>query len=157
MGIFGRDEETPDQQSVQTTAKPAASPTPATLTDCTTIARPSIFEGRITGSGEIVVNGIVKGTIDASGTVRVADQGRVEAMIHGRVVSIAGTVNGNVTADERIELEASARVDGDITAPRILIKDGATFKGQVNMKEPERRPAVRTSSARKDSEGPSQP
>jgi cytoskeletal protein CcmA (bactofilin family) len=66
-------------------------------------------------------------------------------------VVVAGTVAADITADEKIELEASARVDGNITAPRILIKDGATFKGQVNMKDPDSRPAVRTSSARKDS------
>jgi len=64
-------------------------------------------------------------------------------------VAIAGTVVGDVTADEKIELEPTARVEGNITAPRILIRDGATFKGQVNMKDPERRPPVRTSSARK--------
>ena len=45
--------------------------------------------------------------------------------------------------------EPSARVDGNITAPRILIQDGATFRGQVNMNEPVARPDVRTSSARK--------
>jgi len=151
MGIFGRDEEAPDQQSAQSTARQATSPTPPNAADRTIIARPSIFEGRITGSGEIVVNGLVKGTINTSGPVNIAEQGRVEATIHGRVVIVAGTVAADITADEKIELEASARVDGNITAPRILIKDGATFKGQVNMKDPDRRPAVRTSSARKDS------
>jgi cytoskeletal protein CcmA (bactofilin family) len=119
------------------------------------IARPSKIEGRISGSGEIVVNGLVNGTIEATGTVRVAGQGRVEATVHGKIVSVAGTVTGDITADERIELETSARVEGNITAPRILIKDGANFRGQVNMKDPERRPSVRTSSARKDPGEPS--
>ena len=151
MGIFGHDEEAPDRQSAQPIAKPATTPTSPNAADHTIIARPSIFEGRISGSGEIVVNGIVKGTIDASGTVKIGEQGRIEAMVHGRVVTVAGTVAGDITAGEKIELEASAHVDGDITAPRILIKDGATFKGQVNMKEPDKLPSVRTSSARKDS------
>jgi cytoskeletal protein CcmA (bactofilin family) len=151
MGIFGRDEPNPDLQPAQPTAKPAVSPTPPDAADRTMIARPSKIEGRISGSGEIVVNGLVNGTIDATGTVKVAEQGRVEAIVHGRVVTVAGAVAGDITADERIELEPSARVDGNITAPRILIKDGATFRGQVNMREPEKRPSVRTSSARKDS------
>ena len=151
MGIFGRDEEAPDRQSAQPIAKPANPPTSPKAADNTIIARPLIFEGRISGSGEIVVNGLVKGIIDASGTVKIAEQGRIEATVHGRVVTVAGTVAGDITADEKIEIEASARVDGNITAPRILIKDGATFKGQVNMKKPDGRPSVRTSSARKDS------
>jgi len=150
MGIFGRDEANPDQQQAQPTIKPAPSPTMPEAADQTVIARPSKIEGRISGSGEIIVNGLVSGIIDASGTVKVAEQGRVEAAVHGKIVSIAGSVTGDITADERIELETSAQVDGNITAPRILIKDGANFKGQVNMREPERRPSLRTSSARKD-------
>lgn len=151
MGIFGRDEANPDQQPVQTTTRPSTLPTTPEAPDRTVIARPSKIEGRISGSGEIIVNGLVNGTIDATGTVKVAEQGRVEATVHGKIVMIAGTVTGDITADEKIELETSAHVDGNITAPRILIRDGATFKGQVNMKEPERRPSVRTSSARKES------
>ncbi|MCW8985260.1 MAG: polymer-forming cytoskeletal protein [Thermoanaerobaculales bacterium] len=154
MGIFGRDEANPDQRAAQSTITPSASPATPEAPDRTVIARPSKIEGRISGSGEIVVNGLVTGTIEASGTVKVAEQGRVEATIHGKIVTIAGTVTGDVTANEKIELETSAHVDGNITAPRILIRDGATFKGQVNMKEPERRPSVRTSSARKESSDP---
>jgi cytoskeletal protein CcmA (bactofilin family) len=150
MGIFGRDETNPDQQPVQTALRSSATPTTLEAADRTVIARPSKIEGRISGSGEIVVNGLVNGTIEATGMVKVAEQGRVEATIHGKIVSIAGAVTGDITADERIELEPSAQVEGNITAPRILIKDGANFRGQVNMREPERRPPLRTSSARKE-------
>jgi len=155
MGIFGRDEANPDQQPAQTTTRPSPSLTTPEAADRTVIARPSTIEGRISGSGEIVINGLVNGTIEASGTVRVAEKGRVEATVHGKVVSVAGTVTGDITADERIELETTAHVDGNITAPRILIKDGATFRGQVNMREPNRRPSLRISSARKESGEPS--
>jgi len=151
MGIFGRDGANPDQQPAQSEARQSASPTTPEATDRTVIARPSKIEGRISGSGEIVVNGFVSGTIEAAGTVKVGEMGRVEATVHGRVVSVAGAVVGDITADEKIELEISARVDGNITAPRILIKDGANFRGQVNMRKPENRPSVRTSSARKES------
>ena len=155
MGIFGRDEAAPDPQPAKTTTKTAASPVAQDIGERTVIARPSKIEGRVSGSGEIVVNGLVNGTIDATGTVRVAEQGRVEATVHGRIVTVAGAVSGDITADERIELEPSAHVDGNITAPRILIKDGATFRGQVNMREPAAQPTLRTSSARKESGGPS--
>lgn len=155
MGIFGRNEPNPEQQAAQPNAKPAASPGLQDTGDRTVIARPSKIEGRVSGSGEIVVNGLVNGTIDATGTVKIAEQGRVEATVHGRVVNVAGSIAGDITADERIELEPSARVDGNITAPRILIKDGATFRGQVNMREPVRQSVVRTSSARKESGDPS--
>ncbi len=150
MGIFGRDEPTPDNQTAKAERQPTGVPPLTDVVDRTAIARQAKLEGRLSGASEIIVDGSVKGTIDGGGRVRIAEQGRVEATVHGRIVSIAGTVNGDVTADQRIELDPSARVVGNITAPRILIRDGATFKGQVNMKAPEKLPPLRTSSARKD-------
>ena len=155
MGIFGRDEENPSLQPAQSAMRSSTSPTTPEAADRTVIARPSTVEGRISGSGEIVVDGLVTGTIDAAGTVKVGEKGRVEATVHGKVVSVAGAVVGDITADEKIELEISAHVDGNITAPRILIKDGANFRGQVNMRKPESRPSLRTSSARKEPGEPS--
>jgi cytoskeletal protein CcmA (bactofilin family) len=150
MGIFGRDETSPEQNPTPPTTASDEKTAPPTASDRTVIARPSIIEGRISGSGEIIVNGQVNGTIDGGGSVAIASQGRVKAVTHGRIVTVAGTVIGDITADEKIELEATARVEGNMTAPRIMIRDGATFKGQVNMKDPGRKAAVRTSSARKE-------
>jgi cytoskeletal protein CcmA (bactofilin family) len=150
MGIFGSDDTTPDQQPTKKNPKPTTPPPPTNASDRTVIARQSRVEGRVSGACEIIVNGVLTGSIDGSGTVTIAEQGKVEATTHGRTVIISGTVNGDISADEKIELEPSARVDGNITAPRILIRDGASFMGQVNMKVPERRPQLRTSSARKD-------
>jgi cytoskeletal protein CcmA (bactofilin family) len=154
MGIFGRDDQSSDNQTpiAERPSHGAASHTE--VVNRTAIARQARLEGRLSGASEIIVDGSVKGTIDGGGRVRIAEQGRVEATVHGRIVSIAGTVTGDITADERIELDPSARVEGNITAPRILIKDGAIFKGQVNMKVPEHRPPLKTSSARK---GPGEP
>jgi cytoskeletal protein CcmA (bactofilin family) len=108
--------------------------------DLTVIANAVRIEGTLSGGGEILVNGNVEGSIEGTGLIHVANRGQVRATIHSRTVMIAGTVRGDITADERIELEATARVEGDITAPRILIRDGATFKGQVNMRPPASRP-----------------
>jgi cytoskeletal protein CcmA (bactofilin family) len=150
MGIFGRDDTTPNQQPTRATTRPSTPPPSTSSSERSIIAPQSVVEGTISGSCEIVVNGLVKGSIDGSGIVTVTEKGRVEAATHGRIVTVGGTVNGDISADEKIELESSARVDGNITAPRILIKDGASFMGQVNMKEPDRPAQLRTSSARKD-------
>jgi cytoskeletal protein CcmA (bactofilin family) len=93
-----------------------------------------ILEGTVSGSGDIHIDGTVRGAITCESSVRIAKQGRIEAQIHARAVEVAGTVHGDITADERILLEPSATVNGDITAPRILIQDGATFRGRVNMR-----------------------
>jgi len=149
MGLFGQDEKAPDTKTPQPPRKTDASHAPGSEKR-TVIARPTTIEGRVLGPGEIVVEGMIKGTIEIDGKVRVVEQGRVEADVHARLVTVAGTIIGNITADDRIVLEPTAQVDGNITAPRILIEDGATFKGQVNMKAPERAGTFQTSSARKD-------
>jgi cytoskeletal protein CcmA (bactofilin family) len=135
MGIFSRDDNQPDggQSSPPLAHKPTPSTTPG---DRTIIAHPTTVEGKITGSGEILIDGTLKGSVHGQKSVRVAQRGRVTAEIHAATVEVAGTVVGNISADQRILLEPTAKVDGNITAPRILIQDGATFKGQVNMEKP---------------------
>ncbi len=138
MGLFGRDDR-PPRAAGSAPARPARAEAGQPLPgdgDRTVIAPSIHIEGTLTCTGEVLVNGKVTGRIEGSGLIRVAPRGEVAATIHGRTVAIAGRVRGDITADERIELETTANVEGDITAPRILIKDGATFRGQVNMRSP---------------------
>ena len=92
--------------------------------------------------------------VDCSGKIFVAESGKVEAKLHARSVVVAGSVKGNITADDKIELRPSAHLNGNITAPRILIQEGASFEGQVNMKSPDTEKAISSSSARRDDSGP---
>ncbi|MGZ3480581.1 MAG: bactofilin BacO, partial [Myxococcaceae bacterium] len=64
--------------------------------------------------------------------------GVVEADIETQNVEIAGRVTGNIHATDKVELKADCRVVGDVKAPRILIADGASFKGNVDMDTKER-------------------
>ena len=156
MGIFGRDAQNPSAGPAQPAEAPhpPTAVTPGDRESRTVIARATRVEGRVLGSGEILIDGEVEGAIEGTGTVRIAEHGGVEASVHARNVVVAGRVKGNISANQRIELQPSAFVEGNITAPRILIREGATFKGQVMMKEPSERSAVTTSSARKNAEAP---
>jgi cytoskeletal protein CcmA (bactofilin family) len=158
MGLFGRDERaTPAPQAAGAQpSRPGTQEAPHHHGDRTVIAASILVEGTLSGSGQILVDGRVRGSIEGRDEVVVAPRGRVDATVHGRIVMVAGRVIGNITADEKIELEPTAQVDGDITAPRILIRDGATFRGKVNMKTPEPRGEIATSSARKSAAKPDQ-
>ena len=96
---------------------------------------PSItFDGVLTCNESLRVDGEVRGDIvmrDAELTV--GQTAKVDADIRGLRVLILGTVNGNVTAAERIELGASANVTGGLSANRVVIVDGARFTGRVDM------------------------
>jgi cytoskeletal protein CcmA (bactofilin family) len=93
-----------------------------------------IFDGVLTCTDNLRLDGEVRGDIvmrDAELTI--GQSAKVDADIRGLRVLILGTVNGNVTATERIELGASANVTGGLSANRVVIVDGARFTGRVDM------------------------
>ena len=77
--------------------------------------------------------GAVRGKITLDAKVTIAQAGQVEADVSTTEVEISGALTGNVTASERVEITTEGRVVGDIRAPRILIADGAGFKGHIDM------------------------
>lgn len=91
------------------------------------------IDGEITGSDPVHVEGTVKGRIATEAAVTVGESGIVEADVETPEVSVSGQVTGNIVASERVEITTEGRMVGDIKAPRILIADGAGFKGHIDM------------------------
>jgi cytoskeletal protein CcmA (bactofilin family) len=91
------------------------------------------IEGTVTGSEPVIIEGHVKGTINMSGDLRIGTKARVEAKVHARNVAVEGKLNGDVSADERVELISGSSVDGNIKAPKIIVAEGARFRGNVDM------------------------
>lgn len=99
----------------------------------TIIGSSIVIDGEITGDEDLVIQGTVKGKISLKESLYVEESGSVEADIETQNVDVSGQVTGNITATDKVELKAQCRVVGDIKAPRILIADGASFKGNVDM------------------------
>ena len=99
----------------------------------TVIGSSIVIDGEITGDEDLVVQGTVKGKISLKENLVVEGSGVIEADIETASVDVAGRVTGNIVATERVELKANCKVVGDIRSPRILIADGALFKGSVDM------------------------
>ncbi len=91
------------------------------------------INGVVTGSDRLVVHGLVEGEVAMDGEVSVEADGRVEATLAGGTVFVRGTVNGEVTGREKVEIAPDGRMIGDVRTARILISDGAVFKGRVEM------------------------
>lgn len=89
--------------------------------------------GEISGDEDVEILGRVEGTILLKKDLVIASAGTADAKIHAKNVTIAGKVKGDVTADERVELLASASLEGNIRAPKIVISEGAHFRGNVDM------------------------
>ena len=99
----------------------------------TVIGSSLIIDGEISGDEDLVIQGTVKGKITLKESLFVESSGVVEADIETQNVEIAGLVTGNIAATDKVELKSDCRVVGDVKAPRILIADGASFKGNVDM------------------------
>lgn len=97
------------------------------------IGRNVVFEGTLSGDENVIIEGTVKGKIAVKADVRIGPNARIEAEVHAKNVAIEGRVNGNVSADNRVELVASANVDGNLKAPKIVVSEGAQFRGNVDM------------------------
>ena len=133
MGLFGRDEHTDGTKPAPAETRSNNRQNPTHGGVATLIAKGTHVEGEIKGSGEVRIEGSVKGKLDCTSGVNVFQSGKVEGEVKAEVVTVAGTVNGNINGTAKIELAPTAVVEGDITSPRILIREGATFEGQVDM------------------------
>ena len=79
------------------------------------------------------INGRFEGTLNAKGVLAIGEKAQVRATIQGDQITIAGTVDGTVTATGRIELAPTARVTGKLITPRLVVQDGAVLQGTLEM------------------------
>ncbi len=133
MGLFGRDTQTQKPLTMQAQRDASPAPVPGSTT---TIAEGTRISGEIKGSTDLRIEGEFKGSVTISGIVFVSGTGKVRASIHGATVTIAGRVDGDVFGDQIVELEPTAVVNGNLLAPKILIREGASLQGRVEMASP---------------------
>ena len=99
----------------------------------TVIGSSIVIDGEITGDEALVVQGVIKGRVGLEESVFVESGATLEADVEADSVEIAGVVTGNITANTRVEIKAEGKMVGDVRSPRILIADGALFKGNIDM------------------------
>ena len=91
-------------------------------------------KGEITGSEDLLIDGSVEGLIQLDERkLTVGATAKVTADIIAREVVVYGTVKGNLRAKDRIEIKKDGSVNGDLTTSRIMIEDGAYFKGSIEI------------------------
>jgi cytoskeletal protein CcmA (bactofilin family) len=108
------------------------------------------IRGELTGSEDLYLDGEVEGTIDLRDhSLIIGPNGKIKAAITARDLVVHGKVEGNITAAGRVELRKSCTLVGDVSTQRIVIEDGAFFKGAIDIKEKDfkaesRKPQVST-------------
>jgi cytoskeletal protein CcmA (bactofilin family) len=93
-----------------------------------------VFKGELSSDEDLRFDGTLKGHLYIDGaTLTVGETATVDADVRAKQVIVQGTVQGSIAASDRIELTATAKVNGTLIAERVLIADGASFNGGVYM------------------------
>ena len=101
------------------------------------LGRGTSFEGTLSFEGRVRIDGRLRGKVFSDGILILGDGAEVEAEIEvGTLIVRGGTLRGNVTARQLIEIHAEGAVHGDITAPQIDIDKGCVFEGRCTMARP---------------------
>ncbi len=144
MGIFGNSESKPPEtppiaprpaspapaekeRGVPATAAAAAKP------GTCTIASKTVIKGEITGDEDVIVEGNVEGQIRITRDLRVGANGVVKATVEAQSIIVSGELVGDCQASVRVEIQATGRLTGNIRAPKIVIAEGAMFRGNSDM------------------------
>ena len=96
-----------------------------------------VIKGELSGSEDLAIEGRVEGKVSLPEHVLTIGLGaHVSAEIIARVVIVHGTITGNITAFERVEVKATGRMNGDLVSPKVQMSDGATFSGRLETRNP---------------------
>jgi cytoskeletal protein CcmA (bactofilin family) len=92
------------------------------------------FEGKVSLTGRVRLDGELRGEVHADELV-IGESGRVEAKLSVRSLTIHGSVTGEITAKERVEVGATGTIDGSVHTPRLEVAEGARIDGEIEMGE----------------------
>jgi cytoskeletal protein CcmA (bactofilin family) len=98
------------------------------------IGKSVVIKGELSGSEDLYLDGQVEGSIALKGnSLTVGPNGQVKASVDAKAIVVQGKLDGNIQASDRVDLRKSAVVNGDITAQRISIEEGAYVKGKIDI------------------------
>src|SRR5271169_4181646 len=102
-----------------------------------------IVKGQIFSREDLTIDGEVEGTVELQEhRLTIGPNGKVRASVKARELVVLGTIHGNVETTDKIDIRKEAKLVGDIKTARIVIEDGAYFKGNIDIMRPEVRPAA---------------
>ena len=110
-----------------------AAPAAASRPGICIIAAKTVIKGEITGDEDVVVEGNVEGQIRITRDLRVGANGVVKATVEAQSIIVSGELVGDCQASVRVEIQATGRLTGNLRAPKIVIAEGAMFRGNSDM------------------------
>ncbi len=144
MAMWGRKDH---EENTASTSDSAATPQPAAAKSAEPRGQsmdprkahigPSIqVKGELIGNEDLVIEGKVEGVVRLKDHhLTIGNQANIQATLEAKGIRVEGKVKGDVVASEKVELASGSALLGDIVSPRIVISDGARFKGSVDMEK----------------------
>lgn len=103
-----------------------------------TLGKSVMVKGQIFSREDLTIDGEVEGTVELhENRLTIGPNGKVNASVKAREIIVLGAINGNVEATDKIDIRKEARLVGDIKTARIVIEDGAFFKGSIDIIRPD--------------------
>ncbi len=93
------------------------------------VGKDSFFEGKLTASGIVRIDGKFEGSLEVEGELVVGESAEIKAEVKAKNMMLSGRLVGNVTIQEKLELSSTGFLEGDIQAKALIIAEGGTFHG----------------------------
>ncbi len=98
------------------------------------IGKSITIKGDLSGNEDLVIEGTVEGKVELPNSqLTIGADGSVHAEVNAKAVVVIGRVKGNVNGTERVEIQATGQVEGDVCSPRLVVAEGAELNGAINM------------------------
>ncbi len=122
------DEEEPEVMSTTSSVRPQP------VREQAIIGASLVVKGDVAGDEDLLIQGQIEGKVTLqNNSITVGRNGQVKADLFGKTISVEGTVQGNLFADEKIVIRQSGSVRGNLQAPRVTLEEGSKFKGSIDM------------------------
>ncbi len=113
------------------------------------------IKGDLTGNEDIAIDGTVDGKVDLpNGELTIGGDGSVLGEVNAKSVIVIGRCKGNVNGSERVEIQATGRVEGDVQSPKLVVAEGAVINGSIKMSQGETARSSRPAAAAAGGAGP---
>jgi len=145
---FSSNPSSRENPSSSAAPEPRPAPEPRGARGLARLGRTLSLKGELAGNEDLALDGEFEGTVELNdASLTVGSQGRVQADIRAREIIIDGTVRGQLRATDRLMITKNGNVVGDLVAARVVIEDGAYFKGSIDIQKPGDAKPARTEGA----------
>jgi cytoskeletal protein CcmA (bactofilin family) len=114
-------------------AKVSGAKVPSGPKEATYFGKNLTITGNVSGDGDLIILGKLEGEFNLKGKLQVAEPAEIIGSVNANDVTVKGNIKGNITAVQKVHLDPTARVNGQISSPKLSVLEGACFDGEIKM------------------------